>query len=358
MFVMDYEIDSYVDQLFSNISYLIVMDTVPITLHISTSGDSRTNSDTDLSIVNTEDELHPDLSTWTPADKKKLQHMTEFHKEYQHAFSEQASLHTVMKCRISHMNPPIPKSVCEEEMQNANLDMNEVIIEYITDTQGNKIKKLKPLLIKSEPDREYIQNIPSDDNLPAVPKENFIQKREVTIDSYSETISSNDESSDDRTITADSDSSATSSFEKTLCKWECDSKGIEATLHQIALGLQHAAEGYLTLASHISKVVLYELPKLIVQIPPPPMDVPMPIRKVLSVDRESKAVDYLLHGEYELNKTWWSKLQRKYNISWNKIYAALKGKRRPGGSQYRQRRKQTFVAETTASTSHSESVHD
>ena len=69
---------------FLNISYLIVMDTVPITSHISTSRDSRTNSDTDLSIVNTEDELHPDLSTWTPADKKKLQHMTEFHKEYQH----------------------------------------------------------------------------------------------------------------------------------------------------------------------------------------------------------------------------------------------------------------------------------
>ena len=74
------------------------------------------------------------------------------------------------------MSPPIPKSVCEEEMQNANLDTNEVIIEYITDAQGNKIKKLKPLLIKSEPDMEYAQQIPSDDNFPPVPKENFIQR--------------------------------------------------------------------------------------------------------------------------------------------------------------------------------------
>ena len=243
-------------------------------------------------------------------------------------------------------------------MQNANLDTNEVIIEYITDAQGNKIKKLKSLLIKSEPDREYTQNIPSDDNLPAVPIENFIQQREATIDSYSETISSNDESSDDGTVTADSDSSAASSFEETPCKWECDSKGIETTLHQIALGLQHAAEGYLTLASYISKVAPYELPQVIAQIPPPPMDVPMPIRKVLSVDRKSKAVNYLLHGEYELNKTSWSKLQKKYNISQNKIYAALTGKRRPGGSQYRQRRKQMPMAETMTSTSHSKSVHD
>ena len=77
------------------------------------------------------------------------------------------------------------------------------------------------------------------------------------------------------------------------------------------MGLQHAAEGYLTLASHISKVSLYELPQVIVQIPPPPMDVPMPIRKVLSVDGESKAFNYLLSGEYELNKTSWYKLQKK-----------------------------------------------
>ena len=47
-----------------------------------------------------------------------------------------------MKRRISHMNPPIPKSVCEEEMQFANSDTNEVIIEYITDAHGNKFKKL------------------------------------------------------------------------------------------------------------------------------------------------------------------------------------------------------------------------
>ena len=178
----------------------IVMATVPITSPITNSKYNRTDSETDLGIVNTEDEMHTDLSTWTPAERKKLQHMTEFHEEYQHVFGEKASICTIMKCRMCHMNPPISKSVCEEEMQNANLDTNEVIIEYMTDAQGNKIKKLKPLLIKCDPDREYAQHIPSDDNVPAVPEENFIPKREVTVDSYSESISSNDESSDDRTV--------------------------------------------------------------------------------------------------------------------------------------------------------------
>ena len=84
----------------------------------------------------------------------------------------------------------------------------------------------------------------------------------------------------------------------------------------------------------------------------------MPIRNALLVDRESKAVNYLLHREYELNKTSWSKLQRKYNISRNKIYAALKGKGRPRSSQYWQKRKQMVKSETTASTPHSETVND
>ena len=307
------------------------MATVPIALQITTSTDedNRIDSDTNLSVVNTKDELYTNGSTWTPAERKKLQHMTEFHEEYQHVFSEKASIQTLMKRRISHMNPPIPKSVCEEEMQNANLDTNEVIIEYMTNAHGNKVKKLKPLLIKSEPDREYAQHIPSDDNLPAVPEENFTQKREVTVDSYGKSISSNDKSSDDRTVTMDSDSSAISDFEETPCKWEADSKGIEATLHQISSGLQSAAGRYLTLASHISKVVPYELPQVIAQSLPPPMDAPMPIRKALLVDRESKAVNYLFCRDYELNKTSWSKLQKKYNVNRTRFMLPLREKEDP-----------------------------
>ena len=152
----------------------------------------------------------------------------------------------------------MPDSVCKEEMQNATVDANDIIIEYITDAQGSKIKKLKPVLVKTEPEREYIQHVHSDNDLPDVPENNFTQKREVTINSYSETISS-DSSSDDSTITANSDGS-TSRMEDKSCIWEMDSTGIEATLHQIASGLQNAAEGYLTLASHITKIAPYELP--------------------------------------------------------------------------------------------------
>ena len=73
------------------------MATVPIALQITTSKDNRTDSDTDFCIVNTEDEMHTNLSTWAPAERKKLQHMTEFHEEYQCVFGEKASIHTIMK---------------------------------------------------------------------------------------------------------------------------------------------------------------------------------------------------------------------------------------------------------------------
>ena len=146
-------------------------------------------------------------------------------------------------------------------------------------------------------------------------------------------------------------------MEDKSCVWETDSTKIEASLHQIDSGLQNVAEGYMTLASHISKLNPYELPQVIAQIPPPPIDVPMPIRKALSVDGEDKVVNYLLHGEYEMTNSFWSKLQKKHNLRKNKIYSALKGKRRPRGSQYQQKRKQTIKLQSTT-TSHIDSGTD
>ena len=291
-------------------------------------------SGTDLSIIHTEDEEQIDTTDWMPAKRKKLQHMVEFHEEYQRVFGEKASICTIMKNRITQMNPPMPDSVCKEGMQSATID-NDVIVEYITDTQGRKVKKLKPLLIKSEPDREYTQHVHSDDNLPNIPEDNFLQKREVTVDSYSETISS-DSSSGDRTITAETENSMSSmeeNIENSSCLKDNNATEIEPALHQIATSLQSAAEGYMSLASHINKLNPYELPQVIAQIPPPPIDVPMPIRKALTIDGEDKVVNHLLCGEYEMTNTSWSKLQKKYSLSKNKIYSALKGKRRPGGSQ-------------------------
>ena len=241
---------------------------------------------------------------------------------------------------------------------NAECDMvdNHVIVEYITDSQGRKIKKLKPLLIKSEPDREYIQHIHSDDNLPNIPEDDFLQKREITVDSYSETISS-ESSSKERTVTADSENSMSSmedNIKDSSKIKENNATEIENALHQIAIGLRSAAKGYMSLASHIKKLDTYELPQVIAQIPPPPINVPITIRKALDIDGKDKVVNHLLHGEYELTNTSWSKLQNKYSLTKGRIYTALKGKRRPRGSQYQQMKKCARKLDTTTSFSSSE----
>ena len=76
------------------------------------------------------------------------------------------------------------------------------------------------------------------------------------------------------------------------------------------------------------------------------------------IDGENKVVNYLIHGEYELNNTSWSKLQKKYNVSRNKVYTALKGKGRPGGSQYRQKKRKMIKPELASSSSQSELVNE
>ena len=55
----------------------------------------------------------------------------------------------------------------------------------------------------------------------------------------------------------------------------------------------------MSLASHITKLNPYELPQVIAQIHPPPIDVPMPIGKALTIGGEHKVINHLLCGEYE-----------------------------------------------------------
>ena len=49
----------------------------------SSSSEDNQNSGTDLSIINMEAEKQMGTTTWTSTKWKKLQHMAEFHEEYQ-----------------------------------------------------------------------------------------------------------------------------------------------------------------------------------------------------------------------------------------------------------------------------------
>ena len=91
------------------------MATIPTTSKLSPSTSSGTdeenkiNYETDLSAEDTDIEINMDTSTWSAADKKKLQHMMSSTRVSACIFGEGASIRTIMKRRISHMNPPCPK---------------------------------------------------------------------------------------------------------------------------------------------------------------------------------------------------------------------------------------------------------
>ena len=100
-----------------------------------------------------------------------------------------------------------------------------------------------------------------------------------------------------------------------IMKKESNLSEIETALLQIASSLQSASGAYMTLASYIHNLKTSEIPQLITQIPPPPIPVPTPIRKALTIDDEKKVVNYMICGEYELTKTSWSKLQKNIMLA-------------------------------------------
>ena len=89
--------------LFKYLLFTIVKASIPTTSKLSTSTSSGTDDEskidyeTDLSTEDTDIEIKTDTSTWSTVDKKKLQHMTEFHQEHQCVFGEGASIRTIMK---------------------------------------------------------------------------------------------------------------------------------------------------------------------------------------------------------------------------------------------------------------------
>ena len=59
------------------------------------------------------------------------------------------------------------------------------------------------------------------------------------------------------------------------------------------------------------------------------MDVPVPVQKALLIDGENKVINHLIHGEYELNNTSWSKLQKNIMLAETKFTPHSKEKEDP-----------------------------
>ena len=62
---------------------------------------------------------------------------------------------------ISDLNKPaIPPEVAKEELTNVDIDEEQVQIVKMVDKDGKMVKKVKPILIKKELNREHTSKVP------------------------------------------------------------------------------------------------------------------------------------------------------------------------------------------------------
>ena len=178
--------------------------------------------------------------------KIKYNQWVEFHEHYQRTHGI-AGTSSEIFCYISDLNKPaIPAEVAKEELTNVDIDEEQVQIVKMVDKDGKMIKKVKPILIKKELDREYATKIPFERNPGEIiftDAERFPLRTTPPVEYFEEATDDEDYKEDDKVISFGSDSTAAESmldedFEAT------DPMMFDASLIKITTGLKQAAEGF------------------------------------------------------------------------------------------------------------------
>ena len=167
--------------------------------------------------------------------------------------------------------PAIPTEIAKEELANVDIDEEQVQIIKMVDKDGKMVKKVKPILIKKELNREHATIIPFErhpgeviftdaERVPfcTTPPVEYVE--EVTDDeAYKE---------DDEVISIESNSSAAESmldddFETT------NPLMFNASLVKITTRLKQAVEGFEELQNMLRSIPVTDIPKLIKEVPLP-----------------------------------------------------------------------------------------
>ena len=106
----------------------------------------------------TEEELEEEFNKLSASDKIRYNQWVEFHEHYQKTHGIAGTSSQII-CYISDLNKPaIPVEIAKEEL--ANVDDEQVQIVKMVDKDIKLIKKVKPILIKKEINREHATVIP------------------------------------------------------------------------------------------------------------------------------------------------------------------------------------------------------
>ena len=135
--------------------------------------------------------------------------------------------------------------MAKEELTNIDIDEEQLQIIKMVDKDGKMVKKVKPILIRKELDRET-----------------------EPVEYYEEATDDEDYKEDDKVISIESDSTATESMLDEDFK-TTDPMMFDASLMKITAGLRQAAEGFEELQKMILSVPVTTMSKLIEETPLP-----------------------------------------------------------------------------------------
>ena len=279
----------------------------------------------------TEEELEEEFRKLSASNKIKFNQWVQFHDTYQRTHGIAGTSQIIRY--ISNLNKPaIPTEIAKEELTNVDIDEEQVQIIRMVDKDGKIIKKVKPILIKKEIDREYTSKVPFEKHTGEISfkdDERVPYRETEPVEYFKEATDDEDYLEDDEILSVESNSSATESmldedFENT------DPMMFDASLMKITDGLRQATEGFEELRQMIPSIPVTDMPKIIEETPIPyltPLSKEM-VRALQSVGEE-KLVDLVLYEEYQKGATQVS-LMGKYRITRNRLYKVITGTTRPG----------------------------
>ena len=308
-------------------------------------GDSDFDYCADLS----DEDLALEFEKLSAADKIRYNEWFDFHSKYQRNTGIGGSISQIIR-NISNQNKPfIPDEIPKKEFEEVDVDPDQVQIECMIDKDGKEVKKVKPILIKKEITTNYATQIPfelgpdedifffTDERVPYADRPYEPKIEEETDD--------NDYVDDDVSIEVDSDSSdALSMLDENF--EDTDPLKIDYALQQIVKGLHQAADGFEALKDLLLTVLVTDVVK-IVQVAPTPYLQPISKATIQALQTlgEKDLINHTCLTEFQKGVSQ-AALMRRYDIGRDRLYKALHGKTRPGGTQYQTLKKEDIKVKT------------
>ena len=210
-------------------------------------------------------ELEEEFNKLSTSDKIKYNQWVEFHEAYQRTHGITGTSSQIF-CYISDLNKPtIPSEVANEELANVNIDEEQVQIVKMVNKDGKMVKKVKPILIKKELDRELATKIPFERHPGEII---FTDAERVPLHTTPPATDDKDYKEEEEVISIESDSSAAESMLDEDFK-TTDPMMFDASLMKISTRLKQATEGFEDLHKMLPSVPVTDIPKLIEETPLP-----------------------------------------------------------------------------------------